>query len=381
VFTFSPAFTGQIQVTGAGGGGTGNAASAATTTCSGASATFTATSNTINRFDCTLVATNVTSSTLASLTSGALYTIVQTQPVGGAITFAAITGLTGDVATTGTLGTAASEVCTTLFVATASTTGRVVSKGCSASGTVVTLTDTQTLTNKTLTAPDINDGNINVDGGTLLVPSSTSLPGTCTVGMSYMDTNATTGQRWYLCESTNTWVAQGGGSAAVPEILLMPPGGGGNLSGPGYTAAWATLGSYATGASGANLAGRLQMDNSSADKYFGTQFIFTENWDFTDTTSLIIYVSAQAGGGGNIKFDSQLFCDPSNPSVPTYNTATQTTQSTAGWVNEQHKLTITLDDTGCVAGSNAGLKITLDVDVASPYSGNVNVYTAKLVNQ
>jgi hypothetical protein len=45
-------------------------------------------------------------------------------------------------------------------------------------------------------------------GGTVQVPNSTSLPGTCEVGDSYMDTDATSGSRWYLCESANNWVAQ-----------------------------------------------------------------------------------------------------------------------------------------------------------------------------
>lgn len=45
------------------------------------------------------------------------------------------------------------------------------------------------------------------------VPNSTTLPATCAVGDMYMDTNATTGQRWYLCESANTWVQQGGSAS------------------------------------------------------------------------------------------------------------------------------------------------------------------------
>ena len=51
---------------------------------------------------------------------------------------------------------------------------------------------------------------------TLRVPNSTTLPATCTVGDSYMDTDATSGARWYLCESTNTWAAQGGGGGGAP---------------------------------------------------------------------------------------------------------------------------------------------------------------------
>lgn len=61
----------------------------------------------------------------------------------------------------------------------------------------------------------------NFTSATLRIPNSTTLPGTCTVGDQYMDTDATSGQRYYLCESTNTWVKQGdgggGGSLVVQE--------------------------------------------------------------------------------------------------------------------------------------------------------------------
>ena len=43
------------------------------------------------------------------------------------------------------------------------------------------------------------------------LPHSTTRPATCRVGDIYMDTDASSGQRLYLCESANTWVAQGGG--------------------------------------------------------------------------------------------------------------------------------------------------------------------------
>lgn len=48
----------------------------------------------------------------------------------------------------------------------------------------------------------------------LNIPHSTSLPGTCDVGDAYMDTDATSGQRMYLCESTNTWALQGDGTGS-----------------------------------------------------------------------------------------------------------------------------------------------------------------------
>lgn len=64
---------------------------------------------------------------------------------------------------------------------------------------------------------------------TLRVPNSTILPATCTVGDSYMDTDATSGARWYLCESTDTWAAQGGGggggSGTVTSVAQSFTGG------------------------------------------------------------------------------------------------------------------------------------------------------------
>lgn len=41
------------------------------------------------------------------------------------------------------------------------------------------------------------------------LPNATTLPGTCTVGQVYIDTDAGTGKKHYLCEATNTWVLQG----------------------------------------------------------------------------------------------------------------------------------------------------------------------------
>ena len=61
----------------------------------------------------------------------------------------------------------------------------------------------------------------------LILPRATTLPATCTTGSFYVDSDATSGQRLYLCESTNTWVLQGDGG-----------GGGGN--------AWSTFALHST---------------------------------------------------------------------------------------------------------------------------------------
>lgn len=52
---------------------------------------------------------------------------------------------------------------------------------------------------------------VSLAGKALTLPSSTTLPATCSVGQVYMDTDAGSGQRIFACESTNTWVVQGGG--------------------------------------------------------------------------------------------------------------------------------------------------------------------------
>src|SRR5581483_2203346 len=65
-------------------------------------------------------------------------------------------------------------------------------------------------------------GTHNFTSGVLRVPNSTTLPGTCAVGDVYMDTDATSGQRIYACESTNTWVLQGDGTSAGLTSVAIP---------------------------------------------------------------------------------------------------------------------------------------------------------------
>lgn len=57
-------------------------------------------------------------------------------------------------------------------------------------------------------------GTSNVSSGTLVIPSSTSLPGSCTVGEVYLDTNATSGQQFYACEG-GSFVLQGDGEGSA----------------------------------------------------------------------------------------------------------------------------------------------------------------------
>jgi len=56
----------------------------------------------------------------------------------------------------------------------------------------------------------------------LNVPNSTSLPATCNTGDLYMDTDATSGQRFYLCQSANTWAIQGDGNTGGATYATAP---------------------------------------------------------------------------------------------------------------------------------------------------------------
>jgi len=65
-------------------------------------------------------------------------------------------------------------------------------------------------------------GEVDISQGNLKVPYSATLPATCTVGQIYMHTDAVSGRKCYLCESTDTWVLQGdgagGGSGSVTTV-------------------------------------------------------------------------------------------------------------------------------------------------------------------
>jgi len=48
-------------------------------------------------------------------------------------------------------------------------------------------------------------GTANFTSGVLRAPNSTTPPGSCTTGDLYVDTDAASGQRFCVCEATNTW--------------------------------------------------------------------------------------------------------------------------------------------------------------------------------
>lgn len=110
--------------------------------------------------------------------------------------------------------------------------GDLVSAGaaCGSGSGVGNSLDTEVMWNNSGTADGISTlttdgsdltftGTFNAGGGTLEIPNGITLPAFCTIGQQFMDTDATTGQRHYLCESTNTWALQGDGNAAGSNVV------------------------------------------------------------------------------------------------------------------------------------------------------------------
>ncbi len=89
--------------------------------------------------------------------------------------------------------------------------------GPSASGTAATLGNNETFSgNKTFT------GVLDASGATHTLPAkvgvAASKPATCTQGEMYFATDATAGQNWYYCTSTNTWTPQSSGSGGIVSL-------------------------------------------------------------------------------------------------------------------------------------------------------------------
>jgi hypothetical protein len=308
-----------------GGGGTGDAASPVTVSYS-ATPTFTADSNTANVFTITLTG-NVTSCTLSSFTTGQVVVLKIVQDGTGGRTFAC-TGFSG----LGSISTVASKTSIQTFVATSASaavavgpmvtdetnysvsvvpTGDITMTLPSTSFTAVGEGTTQTLTDKTLTAPTVNDGTFDLDGGTLEVPNSTSLPGTCTPGQVYVDTDATSGQRFHYCDSTNTWQALGGGGSGYPAILTTSWVSGGKTVSAGATVQQAPIGRIDLGYDTSSARFYLQTAGTlrnlcvyTYDAQPGTGSMTVTTYKNGSTSSQVATVTSSGAAG--------RYCDTSN---------------------------------------------------------------------
>jgi hypothetical protein len=95
------------------------------------------------------------------------------------------------------------------------TTGVVATRTITGTANEITVTNGDCSGNPTLSLPS----SIDLGGKNVEIPNSGTIPATCTVGQIYMDTGSTSGQRLFLCESTDTWVKQGDGGGAEADTL------------------------------------------------------------------------------------------------------------------------------------------------------------------
>jgi hypothetical protein len=170
------------------------------------------------------------------------------QPLDSDLTAVAGLSSNGMIARTGT-GTAAARTIT-------GTANEIsVSNGDGVSG------------NPVLSIPSL----LNLTSKTVRIPNSTTLPATCATGDMYMDTDTTSGQRFFLCESANTWVRQGdgGGSGGSPggsdtQVQFNSAGSFAGDSGMTYNASTDTLTVGALNVSG-SVEGELTLTEATAN--------------------------------------------------------------------------------------------------------------------
>ncbi|RLC88221.1 MAG: hypothetical protein DRJ03_03490 [Chloroflexi bacterium] len=200
-------------------------------------------------------------------------------------------------------------------------------------------------------------------GGVLQVPNSTSLPGTCEVGDSYMDTDATSGSRWYLCESANTWKAQGGsgGGTAMTEVRL--PVQSAKITGSFVTDQDATQGAQIDAGDG-NW--RLLFDPTT-DEAAVWQFRMPAN--YSSGPVLKAQYSMTSATSGTVEYEGAIMCvsdgdaaDVGTASFSTIAVASATVPGTAGYLDE---VSITLTDDSCAANDATWIYLSTDADDAT----------------
>jgi len=132
------------------------------------------------------------------------------------------------------------------------------------------------------TAPTLTGATVSTS---LNIPNSTTLPATCSVGDIYMDTDATSGQRLYACQSANTWALQGdggggGGSAAGGANAVQTGNGSGTFTDSGCTAtggAMTCAGGFIAGTSGVGTVALLEGVAPGANATANTHNVYIDS--------------------------------------------------------------------------------------------------------
>lgn len=190
---------------------------------------------------------------------------------------------------------------------------------------------------------------VNLTSKVLRVPNSTTRPATCTVGDAYMDTDATTGQRWYLCETTNTWVVQGGGGSSSFTVTKNIP-----ITGVKFPA---------TNAARLDRSGNSDklLFDAAVDQCIAWQFIWPTDWTSGGTMRLNGSMVSATSGSVNYNFFLWKNTPGSGVSVDTesYDSANACNTATVpGTIHAPFTVTCALTNKdGVAAGDDVLLKL------------------------
>lgn len=231
----------------------------------------------------------------------------------------------------------------------------------------------------------------------LILPSSITLPGTCSVGQVYMDTDATSGSRLYLCETTNTWVVQGGGggitasstdtftnktldvegtgnTVTILRNLWFPAAGCNNATAGSVWDLPTTNAAVPACVTGTNTQkGVLDYADGSNLSAQWTHMLPAQ-WTGTVDAKIKWFSSTTTG---NVVWQLAASCVADGETDdPTFNASTPATDVTKGTANQTNDATITsLNVTGCAAGELIHFKIFRD----SAHASDTMAGTARLI--
>jgi len=250
-----------------------------------------------------------------------------------------------------------------------------VSKTALVAGTNITLaTNTLNVDDSfLLNTGDVGTGTYDFGGASVEVPNSTSLPATCTVGQIYMDTDATSGQRIYACESTDTWALQGdGGGGGTSRTNLTLPVQSAKLTGSFVTmtpAGCSTTASTsaAIDAGDGNWRLLLEADSAVADEAAVWQFVMPDN--YSSTPVLKVHYSMASATSGTVEYEAAIMCvsdaDAADVGTASFANCVAGNATVPGTAGYQDVISITLTDDSCAAGDMVWIWLSTDADDAT----------------
>lgn len=223
------------------------------------------------------------------------------------------------------------------------------------------------LTAQTDQGPRTQKGTLDASGGSVVLPSGTTLPESCTDAAVFIKTDATTGQQVYVCED-GEFVVQGTGIATLVQKIALPLVA---CEGTDGILLWDTL---ATGAptptctAGSTNTAMIRgvADFPDEDGTYSVQLAFPLPDDWTGNVAAKFYWRA-AATSGDVVWQMATACaaDDELDDVA-WNTASVIADTAKGTANRLNTATISnVTMTGCAAGEILHVRVVRDREHAS----------------